>query len=83
VTQQDQKERPKEQKANRTFRLYARLIKAGVRIIRRSYNHIGDLISEFPKATAVFNCTGLGARHLGGVEDERVHPTKVCLPPEV
>lgn len=66
------------QEANRVLRLLSRLIKAGVRIIRRSYDHIDDLVSDFPNATAVFNCTGLGARHLGGVKDERVHPTKVC-----
>lgn len=58
-------------------------MKAAVRIIRRLYNHISDLISKFPKATAVFNCTGFGARHLGRVEDKRVYPTKVCLPPKV
>lgn len=47
-------------------------------IIRRSYRHLNDLISDFPGVTAVFNCTGLGARHLGGVKDENVHPKKVC-----
>jgi len=48
-----------------------------VRIIRRSYDHIDDLMFDFPNATTVFNCTGLGARNLGGVRDEKVHPTKV------
>ena len=66
-------------KVNGWFRLYARLIKAGVRIIRRSYDHINDLMSDFPNNIAVFNCTGLGARNLGGVKDEKVHPTKVCM----
>jgi glycine/D-amino acid oxidase-like deaminating enzyme len=34
------------------------------------------LTSDFPDASAVFNCTGLGARDLGGVNDENMHPTK-------
>lgn len=58
-------------------RLYASLIRRGVRFIRRSYDHIDDLISDFSGTTAVFNCTGLGARTLGGVEDKNLHPTKV------
>lgn len=33
-------------------------------------------MQDFPHATAVFNCTGLGARLLGGVADELVYPTK-------
>jgi hypothetical protein len=41
------------------------------------------MMSDFPKATAVFNCTGLGARSLGGVKDEKVFPTKVYSPRKV
>jgi hypothetical protein len=34
------------------------------------------LAQDFPDAVAIFNCTGIGARHLGGVEDHNVYPTK-------
>ncbi|KAI5298093.1 hypothetical protein KEM55_003820 [Ascosphaera atra] len=40
------------------------------------YAHIEALFADFPETTAVFNCTGLGARHLGGVEDKAMYPTK-------
>lgn len=33
-------------------------------------------MSDFPDASAIFNCTGLGARDLGGVKDDKMHPTK-------
>jgi D-amino-acid oxidase len=49
-----------------------------VKVVRRSYDHVDTLRSDFPNTAAIFNCTGLGARHLGGVEDTKVHPTKVC-----
>lgn len=64
-------------------RLFASLIKRGVKVVRRSYGHVDSLMSDFPNTTAIFNCTGLGARHLGGVEDTKVHPTKASkiLPP--
>ena len=52
------------------------LAKTKVVFIRRQYKHINDLMHDFPRATVFFNCTGLGARHLGGVEDEKVYPTK-------
>jgi hypothetical protein len=58
-------------------RLFASLIKRGVKVVRRSYDHVDALLSDFPNTNAIFNCTGLGARHLGGVEDTKVHPTKV------
>ncbi|KAL2428989.1 D-amino-acid oxidase [Exophiala dermatitidis] len=47
-----------------------------VTFLRRHYHHIDALLNDFPDARAVFNCTGLGARHLGGVDDEAVYPTK-------
>ncbi|KIV92712.1 hypothetical protein PV10_03984 [Exophiala mesophila] len=43
---------------------------------RKPYTHIDSVLDDFPQATAVFNCTGLGARLLGGVADELVYPTK-------
>lgn len=59
------------------YRLFASLIKRGVKVVRRSYDHVDSLRSDFPNTNAIFNCTGLGARNLGGVEDTKVHPTKV------
>ncbi|KAF3407674.1 D-amino-acid oxidase [Talaromyces pinophilus] len=56
--------------------LFASLLKRGVKVVRRSYDHVDTLRSDFPNTAAIFNCTGLGARHLGGVEDTKVHPTK-------
>ncbi|EED18634.1 D-amino acid oxidase, putative [Talaromyces stipitatus ATCC 10500] len=56
--------------------LFASLIKRGVKIIRRSYDHVDSVVSDFPNTTAIFNCTGLGSRYLGGVKDKKVHPTK-------
>ncbi|KAI1617869.1 D-amino-acid oxidase, variant 2 [Exophiala viscosa] len=56
--------------------LQQQVLHAKVKFMRRSYTHIDDLMSDFPGAHAFFNCTGLGARHLGGVEDETVYPTK-------
>ncbi|KAK5407974.1 hypothetical protein LTR06_007717 [Exophiala xenobiotica] len=56
--------------------LQMQLLKTNVKFIRRTYNHIQTLMQDFPNAKVFFNCTGLGARHLGGVEDEAVYPTK-------
>ncbi|KIW57525.1 hypothetical protein, variant [Exophiala xenobiotica] len=56
--------------------LQTQLLKANVKFIRRTCNHIQTLMQDFPNAKVFFNCTGLGARHLGGVEDEAVYPTK-------
>ncbi|RAO68313.1 uncharacterized protein BHQ10_004325 [Talaromyces amestolkiae] len=56
--------------------LFASLLQRGVKVVRRSYDHVDSLRSDFPNTDAIFNCTGLGARHLGGVEDTKVHPTK-------
>ncbi|KAJ9361527.1 hypothetical protein DTO027B9_688 [Paecilomyces variotii] len=56
--------------------LQTRLLKNGVQFIKRAYNHIDHVFDDFPDAAAVFNCTGLGARTLGGVEDKNVYPAK-------
>lgn len=58
-------------------RLQGHLIRAGVNFKRKHYDHIDTLFADFPNAAAVFNCTGLGARSLGGVEDPDVFPAKV------
>lgn len=61
-------------------RLQTRLLKNGVQFIKRAYSHIDHVFDDFPDAAAVFNCTGLGARNLGGVEDKDVYPAKVRIP---
>lgn len=44
---------------------------------RRVYTHIDELFQQYPGATAYFNCSGIGAADLHGVEDKEVYPTKV------
>ncbi|KAJ3373586.1 hypothetical protein GGF31_000427 [Allomyces arbusculus] len=52
-------------------RLFKRL---GGKIAVKTLQHIDDAAS--PTTAAVINCTGLGARTLGGVEDTNVYPTR-------
>lgn len=47
--------------------------------MKRALAHISeafDLGDGLPPVDAVVNCTGLGARYLGGVEDDQVYPTR-------
>ncbi|KAI8181107.1 hypothetical protein K4K54_002498 [Colletotrichum sp. SAR 10_86] len=47
----------------------------GVSLLRRQITHIKEArISA--DVVAVFNCTGLGSYHLGGVEDKAMYPTR-------
>lgn len=46
----------------------------GVRFIRKKLTHIAQAYYDSTKF--VFNCTGNGAKTLGGVEDSRVYPTR-------
>jgi hypothetical protein len=46
---------------------------------RRIYTHIEELFQDYPGATAYFNCAGVGAAKLKGVEDNKVYPTKVSV----
>lgn len=51
----------------------------GVTFIRRRLDAIDDAFAFASTSTSkpiVFNCTGLGARTLGGVKDEAVYPTR-------
>ncbi|KAG2200068.1 hypothetical protein INT47_007713 [Mucor saturninus] len=49
----------------------------GGTIVKRSLSHIDDLFDVVKSShAAVINCTGLGARFLGGVQDEAVTPTR-------
>lgn len=49
----------------------------GIQIHRRVFNHIKEAFAQYPEASAVFNCTGLGALTLGGVEDEKIFSARV------
>lgn len=42
------------------------------------FDSIDEMFTAFPSANAYFNCTGLGAYSLKGVEDKSVYPTRVC-----
>lgn len=47
----------------------------GCRFVRHKLNHISEALSfdQHGSVDAVFNCTGLGSRHLRGVEDADVY----------
>lgn len=48
-------------------------------MVKRALAHISeafDLGDGQLSVDAVVNCTGLGARYLGGVEDHQVYPTR-------
>ncbi|CAI6270362.1 unnamed protein product [Periconia digitata] len=47
-----------------------------IEIHRRIFGSIDDAFKRYPQATAVFNCTGLGAMTLGGVEDNTMYPAR-------
>lgn len=48
----------------------------GGEIVQRNIGHIDEVFNLFEKTPFVVNCTGLGARFLGGVNDEAVFPTR-------
>ncbi|KAL1875713.1 hypothetical protein VTK73DRAFT_9902 [Phialemonium thermophilum] len=48
----------------------------GIEIHRRIFTHVGDAFRLYPQAKAVFNCTGIGALTLGGVEDRKIFPAR-------
>lgn len=62
-----------------TQRLQGEVKRQGIEIRRGMFDSIDELFTAFPSANAYFNCTGLGAYSLKGVEDKRVYPTRVCL----
>ena len=61
-------------------RLQAEATRLGIEVHRRVFSHIRDSFRAYPRTTAVFNCTGIGALTLGGVEDEKVYSARVCFP---
>lgn len=46
----------------------------GVTFNKRKLGHISEAF--LPGSVHIFNCTGIGARSLGGVQDELVYPTR-------
>lgn len=52
------------------------LTKHGVTFVRATVININNAFNLFPGTQLVFNCTGLSARVLGGVEDKQVYPTR-------
>lgn len=63
-------------------RLQAECTRLGIEIHRRIFEHLDEALELCPEATAVFNCTGLGALTLGGVEDKSMYSARVshCTP---
>lgn len=51
--------------------------KAGITIHRRMFRDIKEAFVLYSQANVVFNCTGLGALILGGVEDKTVYSARV------
>jgi D-amino-acid oxidase len=47
----------------------------GVRFIRKKLSHVNDGYLS-PSTKIVFNCTGIAAKTLPGVEDAKVYPTR-------
>jgi hypothetical protein len=60
-----------------TARLQTEAAKAGIPIHRRIFHDIREVFKLYPRATAVFNCTGLGALTLRGVEDKKIYAARV------
>ncbi|KAG9520260.1 putative D-amino acid oxidase, partial [Aureobasidium melanogenum] len=66
-----------QQLATRTLeRLQGEVKRQGIEIRRGMFDSIDELFTAFPSANAYFNCTGLGAYSLKGVEDKSVYPTR-------
>ncbi|SCO78582.1 uncharacterized protein FRV6_02795 [Fusarium oxysporum] len=56
--------------------LQTEAIRLKIEIHRRIFGHIDEAFQMYPQTTAVFNCTGLGAMSLGGVEDNTMFPAR-------
>lgn len=57
------------------FRFYTYLTGKGVTFVKRKLSHISQAYLG-PSTKYVFNCTGIGAHKLGGVNDLSVYPTR-------
>ncbi|ODV85046.1 hypothetical protein CANARDRAFT_28766 [[Candida] arabinofermentans NRRL YB-2248] len=47
----------------------------GVRFVRKKLSHVKEAFVD-PTTTTVFNCTGIGAKFLKGVEDDKIYPAR-------
>ncbi|KAM0699011.1 hypothetical protein Q7P36_001057 [Cladosporium allicinum] len=56
--------------------LQAECTELGIEIHRRVFEHIDEALELYPEMNAVFNCTGLGALTLGGVEDKKMYSAR-------
>lgn len=54
--------------------LYKFVREKGVKVIIKTLNHIDE--AYLTPNTTVFNCSGLGAKHIKGIEDKSVFPTR-------
>jgi hypothetical protein len=72
----------KEAYADCFYRLQGEAKRQGIEIRRGSFESLDELFTAFPSANAYFNCTGLGAYSLKGVQDKNVYPTRVCPGPK-
>ncbi|KAL6399810.1 hypothetical protein AUP68_17218 [Ilyonectria robusta] len=52
--------------------LQSEAMRLGIEVHRRVFGHIKDAFRLYPQATTIFNCTGIGALTLGGVEDDKI-----------
>ncbi|ODQ64369.1 D-amino acid oxidase [Nadsonia fulvescens var. elongata DSM 6958] len=55
--------------------LYRHLQSQGVTFLRKKLAHISEAWIS-PCTKTVYNCSGIGARHLPGIEDQKVYPTR-------
>ncbi|OBA19653.1 FAD dependent oxidoreductase [Metschnikowia bicuspidata var. bicuspidata NRRL YB-4993] len=56
------------------FSVYEYLTKQGVSFQKQKLQHVSEAFGATTRV--VFNCTGLGAKDLGGVDDSAVYPTR-------
>lgn len=60
--------------------LQSQFIQLGGKVIKQAISHIDEIFNfvqdQNPSHAAVINCTGLGARFLGGVQDNALFPTR-------
>jgi len=56
--------------------LHHRCLTQHISFIRRTYTSLADLSSDFPHASTIINCSGLGALTLNDVRDTAVYPVR-------
>ncbi|ORY16616.1 hypothetical protein BCR34DRAFT_584275 [Clohesyomyces aquaticus] len=56
--------------------LQAEVLSSNISLVRRPYNSLASALEDFPSATLLVNCTGLGSLHLTDVQDSSMYPTR-------